>query len=154
MNEQYEKWLDEQLARTVNSGKVAFDAAKWKQKYSSEYQALVSRAGSRPNVQRFSWVRLIVRAAAVIAIAGLVIFLASRRSEKRVEPRVVSKSEQSPAMLMSRLSLMLAYNRGGMDAVDEQCKKAFELLGQKNTKVSINELLNENDGKKPGREKL
>jgi hypothetical protein len=37
---------------------------------------------------------------------------------------------------------MLAYDRGGMDAVDEQCEKAFKMLGQKNTNVSIGELLN------------
>jgi hypothetical protein len=41
-----------------------------------------------------------------------------------------------------------------LDAVDEQCKKAFELLGQKNTNISIGELLNENNGQKPERKNL
>jgi hypothetical protein len=157
MNERNEKWLDEQLKKTIDSGKVEFDGEQWKRKYSAEYQELISRAAKRPNVQRFSWVRLLVRMAAVIAIVTFVVLLTHRQSDKRVEPTVanaVQLEDRSPAMMMSRLSLMLAYNRGGLDAVDEQCKKAYELLGQKNTNVSIGELLNENNGQKPERNDL
>jgi hypothetical protein len=154
MNEQNEKWLDEQLKKTIDSGKVEFDSEQWKQKYSAEYQALVSRRAKPPNVLRFLWRHQLARVAAVIAVVALVIFSTSRRPAERVVQPIVAKSEQSPAMMMSRLSLTLAYNRGGLDAVDEQCKKAFKLLGQKNTKVSINELLNENNGKKPERKEL
>ncbi len=165
MNERNEKWLDEQLKKTIDSGKVKFDGEQWKRKYSAEYQELVSRAGRRPNVRRFLWVRPLVRAAAVIAIVAFVILLTHRQSDKRVEQAAVTKPEQSvlrspdkigtatedrsPAMMMSRLSLMLAYNRGGLNAVDEQCEKAFKMLGHKTNKVSINELLNENNGRKP-----
>jgi hypothetical protein len=154
MNERYEKWLDEQLKKTVDSGKVNFDSEKWKQKYSAEYEALVSRARTRPNVRRFLWARQLVRIAAVIAVAAIVIFFTSRRPEKRIESAIIAKPPQSPAMMLSRLSLMLAYNRGGLDAVDEQCERAFKLLGHKTNKVSINELLNENNGRKPERKEL
>jgi hypothetical protein len=146
MNEQNEKWLDEQLKKTIDSGKVEFDSEQWKQKYSAEYQSLVSRAEKRPNVQRFLWVRPLVRVAAIVAIVAFVILLTHHRSDKRVEPTVATFVEdRSPAKMMSVLSLSLAYRQGGLDAVDEQCKKAFELLGQKNTTISIGELLNEND---------
>ncbi len=155
MNERNEKWLDEQLKKTIDSGKVKFDSEQWKQKYSAEYQELISRAARHPNVQRFLWVRPLVRVAAVIAIVAFVILLTHRQSDKRVEPTVVTFVEdRSPAMMMSRLSLMLAYNRGGLDAVDEQSKKAFKLLGQKNTNVSIGELLNDKNGKQPGKKDL
>lgn len=154
MNEKKEKWLDEQLKKTIDSGKVEFDSEQWKQKYSSEYQALVSRAGKRPNVQRFLWVRPLVRVAAIVAIVAFVILLTHHQSDKRVEPTVATFVEdRSPAKMMSVLSLSLAYRQGGLDAVDERCKKAYELLGQKNTNVSIGELLNEN-GKKPERKDL
>jgi hypothetical protein len=83
-----------------------------------------------------------------------VIFLSPRRPEKHVEPVIAAKPAQSPAVMLSRLSLMLAYNRGGLDAVDEQCEKAFKLLGQKTAKVSINELLNDDNGKEVERKKL
>ena len=155
MNEWNEKWLVEQLKKTIDSRKVEFDSEQWKQKYSAEYQALVSRAEKRPNVQRFLWVRPLIRVAAIVAIVALVILLTHHQSDKRVEPTVATFVEdRSPAMMMSRLSLTLAYNRGGLDAVDEQCKKASELLGQKNTNVSIGELLNESNGKKPERKEL
>jgi len=148
MNERNEKWLDEQLKSVIDSGKVNFDGEKWKRKYSAEYEALVSRAGRRPKALRF-----FVRIAAVVAIAAIVILFVSRRSEHFTS--VVSKiSEQTPAQMLSVLSLSLAYRQGGLDAVDEKCKKAFELLGQKNTNVSIGELLNESNGKKPERKEL
>jgi hypothetical protein len=153
MNELNEKWLDEQLKKTVDSGKVEFDSEKWKRKYSAEYEALVSRAGKRPEERRFLWARQLVRIAAVIAVAAIVIFFAPRRSEKHVEQVIAAKPEQSPAVMLSRLSLMRAYERGGLDAVDEQCEKAFELLGKKTAKVSIDELLNEN-GKETERKDL
>ena len=155
MNERNEKWLDEQLKKAVDSGKVNFDSEKWKQKYSDEYQALVSRAGKRPNVLRFLWTRPLAKIAAVVAIAALVILLSHNRPNRRVEPTVATSAEdRSPAKMLSVLSLSLAYRQGGLDAVDEQSKKAFELLGQKNTNVSIGELLNENNGKKPERNDL
>jgi hypothetical protein len=147
MNERYEKWLDEQLKKTIDFGKVEFDSEQWKQKYSAEYQALVSRTAKPTNVPRFLlWGRYLARVAAVVVVAALVIFFVPRRPDKRIEQAAVTKPEQSPAVMLSRLSLTLAYNRGGMDAVDVQCNKAFKMLGSKTTSVSINELLNENNG--------
>jgi hypothetical protein len=155
MNERNEKWLDEQLKKTVDSGKVEFDSEQWKQKYSAEYDELVSRAEKRLNVQRFLWVRPLVRVAAIVAIVAFVILLTHHQSDKRVEPTVATFVEdRSPAKMMSVLSLSMAYRQGGLDAVDKQCKKAFELLGQKNTNVSIGELLNEKNGEKPERNDL
>jgi hypothetical protein len=156
MNERYDKWLDEQLKKTIDSGEVDFDSEEWKQKYSAEYQELTSRAGKRLNVRRFSWVRLLVRAAAVVAVVTIVIFLMHYRQEKHIAQPVaiVANTVKSPTDMLSVLSLSLAYRQGGLDAVDEQSKKAFELLGQKNTTISINELLNENKGKELERKEL
>ena len=143
MNERNEKWLDEQLKKTVDSGKVEFDSEQWKRKYSAEYQKLVSRAGRCPNVQRFSWVRSLVRVAAVIAIVAFVILLSHNRFNRRVEQTIpVLVEDRPPTKMLSVLSLSLAYRQGGLDAVDEQSNKVFKMLGQKNTNVSIGELLN------------
>jgi hypothetical protein len=170
MNERYENWLDEQLRRTIDSGKVEFDAEQWKRKYSAEYQALLSRAGKHPNALRFLWVRPLVKVAAVVAIVALVIFLIYRRPVERTVQPIAAKPEQSifrspekngtaavdrsPTKMLSVLSLSLAYRQGGLDAVDEQCKKVFKMLGQKSTNVSVSELLNEENGKKPERKEL
>ena len=81
--------------------------------------------------------------AAVIAIVAFVILLTHRQPDKRVEPTVATFVEdRSPTKMLSVLSLSLAYRQGGLDAVDEQSNKAFKMLGQKNTNVSIGELLN------------
>jgi len=170
MNERNEKWLDEQLKSVVDSGKVNFDGEKWKQKYSAEYEELVSRARTYPNVVRFLWIRQLVRAAAVVSVIALVIFLTHRQPVKHIEPSIAARPEQSilrspdkigtatedrsPAVMLSRLSLMRAYNQGGLDAVDEQCEKAFKMLGHKTNKVSIDEFLNENNGREPERKEL
>ena len=156
MNERNEKWLDGQLKKTIDSGKVEFDGEQWKRKYSAEYQELISRAARQPDVRRFLWVRPLVRVAAVIAIVAFVILLTHRRPEKHTAPPVVTAANtvQSPTKMLSVLSLSLAYRQGGLDAVDEQYKKAFELLGQKNTNISIADLLNDKNGKKPERKEL
>jgi hypothetical protein len=155
MNERNEKWLDKQLKKTIDSGKVKFDGEQWKRKYSAEYQELVSRAERRPNVRRFSWARPLIRVAAVIAIVAFVILLSHNRFNRRAEQTVpVLVEDRSPTKMLSVLSLSLAYRQGGLDAVDEQCKKASELLGQKNTNISIGELLNDTNGKKPERNDL
>jgi hypothetical protein len=154
MNERNEKWLDEQLKKTIDSGRVDFDSEKWKQQYSAEYQELVSRAGRSPNVQRFLRVSLLVRIAAVVAVVVIVIFFAYRKPVERVAPLIADEYDRSPAKMLSVLSLSLAYRQGGLDAMDAQCKKAFELLGQKNTNVSIGELLNDKNGNKPERKDL
>ncbi len=154
MNEQIDRWLDEQLKKVVDSKKIEFDSEGWKQKYSAEYQTLVSRAEKRPNRLRFIWMRQLLRIAAVVAVVAVVIFFVLRRPEKQIELTIIAKPQQSPAVMLSRLSLMLAYKRGGLDAVDEQCEKAFKMLGQKNANVSISELLNENNGKKAERKEL
>ena len=154
MNERYENWLDEQLKRTIDSGKVEFDAEQWKRKYSAEYQALLSRAGKHPNALRFLWIRPLVKVAAVVAIVALVIFLVHRRSVERTVQPIAVESYRSPAEMMSALSLSLAYKRGGLEAMDEQCKKAYKMLGQTNTNVSISELLNDISGEEPERKEL
>jgi hypothetical protein len=153
MNEKFEKWLDEQLEKTVDSGKVEFDAGRWKQKYPDAYKILVSRGAKHTEVQRFSWGRRLIRIAAIIAVVVLVVFWMPRQPDKHVEPQIKIGAGQSPAAMLSRLSLMRAYERGGLDAVDEQSERAFKLLGKKNTNVSISDLLSEN-GKQPERKDL
>ena len=142
MNERNEKWLDEQLKKTIDSGKVEFDGEQWKRKYSAEYQELISRAARRPNIRRFSWVRPLVRVAAVIGIVAFVMFLVHQIHAELIVRPIATESDISPTKMLSVLSLSLAYRQGGLDAVDEQCNKAFKMLGQKNTNVSSGELLN------------
>ena len=65
-----EKWLDELIARTIDSGKPQFDSEKWKEKYHEEFKILLSRAepASQPKTR---WLRV----ACITAIAASVILL-------------------------------------------------------------------------------
>jgi hypothetical protein len=136
--------LDLLLEQAVSSGKVEFDAERWKQRYAGEYDQLVSRCGRVPTGREtFSVYAVRFAAAAVILVAaGLLI----HRMHRPVESPRQRELARSPAKMMSRLSLTLAYNRGGMEAVDLQYAKAFEKLGSKPAGLSIAELLNGNGG--------
>ena len=83
-------------------------------------------------------------AAAAVIIVALGVAVVHLRPAEQVEAPMAVTTAESPAKMMSRLSLTLAYNRGGMEAVDEQYKKAFEKLGSKQEILSMAELLNGN----------
>lgn len=136
MNEQKdEKWLDELIFKSIDTSKPKFDAEQWKQKYPGEFQALVEREARRPQAARFDVLRIVMRsriaqvaAAAVFIIAvGLFIVHLDHRGQQRGQPEQLAKS---PAEMVTSASLRTAYNRGGMEALEEQCDRAARMLGQ------------------------
>ena len=139
--------LDELIFRTINTEKPQFDAEKWKQKYPDEYQTLISRreksASSRqPNIRRVIFGKPIIQlaaAAAVIVVVGL--FLSRGRQNPNgpvAKPPLIT---QSPAKMVSMASMRMAYQRGGLDALDQQFRDTLDILGPRSSSVSILELL-------------
>ena len=57
-------------------------------------------------------------AAVIILIAGFL--LSQPEMENNIEPPKVTYAKQTPAEMMSVLSINLAYNRGGLEEVDRQ----------------------------------
>jgi hypothetical protein len=149
--EEDEKWLDELISRVINEGEPQFDAEKWKQKYPEEFQLLKSRAG-QPSTQQVSiWIRTIQSritklAAAAVIIIAVGLFLVHRGPDEQVKPTEVTKVTKSPAEMMTLASFTFAYRRGGIEAVEEMCDKAFKMAGPRPAKVSIQELLEEFNG--------
>jgi hypothetical protein len=136
MNEQKdEKWLDELISRSIDTSEPKFDAEQWKQKYPGEFQALVEGRARRPRAARFGVLSIVVRsrivqvaAAAVFIIAvGLFIARLDHEGQPQREPDQWAKS---PAEMVTSASLRTAYNRGGMEALEEQCDRAARMLGQ------------------------
>jgi hypothetical protein len=144
-----EKWLDEQLQRAVHGRTPAFDAQAWQRKYAGEYQTLLAR-GRRA----VGWglphrmVRIVkgpfgkvAIAAAIIVTAGVLLAgrlgIAPKKSPS--EPQRVA--QQSPAQMVSMLSLSAAFRSGGMAELDKQCEQAIERLGPRPASVSMQELL-------------
>lgn len=144
--------LVELIFRTINTKKPQFDAEKWKQKYPDEYRALISRrekaASSRkPNIWRVIFGKSVTRlaaAAAIIVVIGL--FLSRDRQNPdrpAARPPLIA---QSPAKIVSMASMRMAYQRGGMDALDQQFRDALDILGPRSSSVSIQELLEGSNG--------
>lgn len=152
MNERKdEKWLDDQLRRAVDGATPVFDAQAWRQKYAGEFQTLLSRRDQR---SRSAAVRLVLRgsigrlaiAAAVMAAAGILLVgrFGLRPDGPTVGPQPVA--QQSPAQMVSMISLSTAFRFGGMEGLDRQCERALERLGPRPTSVSMQELLQDING--------
>ena len=141
--------LDEIISRTINSGRPEFDAEKWKQKYPEEFQMLKSMSAEKAPARRLSIWRVVCQnpitklaAAAVIIVGiGLHAFLVHQGpGEQPVSP------DKSPTKMTTAMSLTMAYRRGGIDAVDEQCEKAIRMLGPRPLRLTLGQLLAENNG--------
>ena len=60
-------------------------------------------------------------------------------------PRKVHNVPKSHSELLTSRAMMSAYLRGGMEAVDEQNRKAVKISNQKPEEITIHELLSENN---------
>jgi len=150
MNEQKdEKWLDELIYRSIDTSEPKFDAEQWKQKHPGEFQALVEQEARRPPAARFGVLSIVVRsriaqvaAAAVFMISvGLFIARLDRGGQQQRQPEQLAKS---PAEMVTSASLRTAYNRGGMEALEEQCDRAARILGQ--GLLSMKDVVDESNG--------
>lgn len=150
-----EKRLDEQLQRAVDGATPVFDAQAWKHKYAREFQTLLRRSGQPSQSGTGHTVRLVLRgslgklaiAAAVLATAG--VLLIGRFGSTRLPPvpGLQPVAQQSPAQIVSMISLSAAFRQGGMEGLDKQCDRALERLGPRPSNVSMQELLKDINGK-------
>ena len=147
-----EKWLDELISRTINSGEPQFDAEKWKQKYPEEFQLLKSRAAQvssarQPNIwRRVAQSKITKLAAAAVIIIAVGLFLVHRGPDEQIKPTEVAKAAKSPAEMVTLASFTFAYRHGGMEALEEICDKAFKMMGPRPSSLSVRELFEELNG--------
>ncbi len=148
--EKNEKLLDELICRTINSGRPEFDAEKWKQKHPKEFQMLRSMSKQdshtrRPSIWwivRYSPITKLAAAAAIIVVIGL---LAVRIHRRPVEQNG-QKTVESPIQMMTAISLERAFRRGGLEAVEEQSRKAFRPLELRPASLSFEHIIAEFNG--------
>jgi hypothetical protein len=146
-----EKWLDDQLRRAVDGATPVFDAQAWRQKYAGEFQTLL-RHRERPG--QFGTVRLVLRgsigklaiAAVLMAAAGILLVGRSGFTPEKPTPGPQPVAQQSPAQMVSMISLSAAFRSGGMAELDRQCERALERLGPRPISVSMQELLQDING--------
>ncbi len=153
MNKQKdEKWLDELISRTIDSGKPEFDPEKWKQKYPEEFQMLLSRAAQRPltpsarqpniwrTILKSPITKLAAAAVIIVAISFLVVY---QKPSEQSDTTTVSKVTKSSVEMMTAISLERAFRRGGIEAVEKQCKQAFKPIGPRPRRLSVEQILAE-----------
>ena len=152
MNEQInKKRMDELISRAINTEKPQFDAEKWKQKYPDEYQALLSLAAKEDLSRQPTILKLILKnpitkiAAAAVIILGISIFITQQNPGEKEQPNI-AKATQSPAEMMTAMSLTIAYRRGGMEALEAQYDEACKQLGPRPRGLSVDQVITEFNG--------
>jgi len=88
--------------------------------------------------------RLIAAAAVIIVVISLFIFYPD--SDEQIDAVIASISTKSPAELLTVASLNMAYRRGGIKAVEQQCEEAADKLGPQPAKITVKELLAKSNG--------
>jgi len=91
--------------------------------------------------------RMIKLAASAVIIAGLgLLAVRSLRQPGEENGSTVSEIKKSPLEMMTAISLERAFRRGGLEAVEEQSRKAFRPLGLKPESSSFEQILIEFNG--------
>ena len=143
-----DKWLDELISRTINAQRPEFDDEKWKQKFPDEFQTLQSRAKvPAHSIRWISFLRspVVKFAAAAVIIVAIGLFMIHPVANKKVEITKEANVTKSPAEMLTRKSLMIAYRKGGIEAVETQCDKAMARLAAPSEIITIDQLLAELD---------
>lgn len=111
------------------------------------FAAMEKTIRSRANAHKLSLPIMLIRsravqlAAAVIVIAAVGLFL-ERGGPVPIEPAAGPRlAAQSPAEIVSMMSLRTAYQRGGLDGLDEQLRDTLNVLGPPSSSISMQNLL-------------
>jgi hypothetical protein len=161
MNEQRnEKRIDELISRAINTERPRFDAEKWKQKYPDEFHVLLSHAAKGNSILQPTILKVILKSppvqiAAAVVIIIAVSFLSTHRAPDKQEQPNIAEVTKSPVEVMTAISLERAFWRGGIKAVEKQCKQAFQPPGLRSRNLSVEQILTElNNGEISGRTRL
>lgn len=96
----------------------------------------------KPNIWRMIFRSPLTKlAAAALIIVAASLFLGRGRhmpSGPTAEPRLIA---QSTLKKMSLMSLRMAYQRGGFDALDRQFRDTLDVLGTQSLSISMQDLL-------------
>ena len=86
-------------------------------------------------------------AATIIIAAGVLLVGRLGFTPDRPTPAPRPIAQDSPAQMVSMISLSAAFRTGGMEGLDKQCDRALERLGPRPTNVSVQDLLKDINGK-------
>ena len=101
------------------------------------------RAKSAPSTIRIITLSRMIKltAAAAVVIAGISIFVHQGPGEQN-NTNIIAYAIESPAEIMTMKSLKIAYRRGGIEGIEDQCEKALKILGPQPASLSLGDLFN------------
>jgi len=91
---------------------------------------------------RSRMIKLTAAAAVIIVGIGLLTVRIHRRPGEQNSQRFV----ESPIQMMTAISLERAFQKGGIEAVEDQCRKAFRPLGLRPGSLSFEQIFPEFNG--------
>ncbi len=90
--------------------------------------------------------RMIKLAAAALIIVAISFFIAHQGPSEQGRTTRVLEVAESPSEIMTMRSLTIAYRRGGIEGIENQCEKALKILGPQPASLSLGDLFNGSNG--------
>jgi len=102
------------------------------------------QAKSAPSTARIITLSRMIKltAAAAVIIAGISFLIAYLGPGEQHDTTIVTKVTESPAEIMTMKSLTIAYRRGGIEGIENQCEKALKILGPQPASLPLADLFN------------
>ena len=100
--------------------------------------------GHKPSTARIITISRMVKltAAAAVIIVGISLFVARQGPSEQGGITRVLEIAESPSEIMTMKSLTIAYRRGGIEGIENQCEKALKILGPQPASISLGDLFN------------
>ncbi len=101
-------------------------------------------AGHKPSTARIVTLSRMIKltAAAAVIIVGISFFIAHQGPSEQGRTTRVLEVAESPSEIMTMKSLTIAYRRGGIEGIENQCEKALKILGPQPASLSLGDLFN------------
>ncbi len=81
-------------------------------------------------------------AAAALIIVAISFYIVHQGPGEQNDTIIVSETVESPSEIMTMKSLTIAYRRGGIEGIENQCEKALKILGPQPASISLGDLFN------------
>jgi len=112
-----------------------------------EQTILAKSADHKPSTPRIIILsRMIKLAAAAVIIVGISFYIAHQGPSEQGITTKFLETVESPSEIMTMKSLTIAYRRGGIEGIENQCEKALKILGPQPASISLGDLFNGSNG--------
>jgi len=141
----------EDIEKRIKNVNIVIDSERNKKVFGNILRAFEKSkakefAPTGPNIWRIISRSPITKIAAAAMIILAVSFFSTHRTPDEQEQPEIVEVKKSPVEMMTAISLERAFRRGGIEAVEEQCKQAFKPIRPRLESSSINQILAEFNG--------